>query len=200
MQLSYSLLLLRRRHCMSVLKTWNSWVNCMLTLKVSSCLPRMLVLESRKSSCSISIFRSWETSTRLLSDSLKYSLRTKDLCSLKKLQIDLPNFINNSIKKRRSQLFQPRNLAQQKNKKYSLLWKQILKTKAKTLLSTLKLMRAFLEAYKCTLNLNSWIWVYHQEWKNLDKKSTRWLIDSFIEYIICFWCYILGANDTFKEI
>jgi len=93
----------------------------MLTLKVSSCLPRMLVLESRKSSCSISIFRSWETSTRLLSDSLKYSLKTKDLCSLKRLQIDLPSFINNSIKKKKSQLFQPKNLAQQKNKKYLLL-------------------------------------------------------------------------------
>src|SRR5438067_740073 len=71
-----------------ILYRGNSQMNCTGTQKVSNSLQRMQVWVLEKLDSSINLFKKLENSVQLQSDSLKFLLKTRDLCSLRMLLIN----------------------------------------------------------------------------------------------------------------
>ena len=142
----------------------------------------MLVLVSEKLDNSMKDYRISENSVQWHSDSLKSLLKTKDLCSFKKLLKSTLSFTNNSTKKKKLLLSLHTHSAQMNKDKFYQLWKPILKMQAKNLWLNSKLMKQLLVDFKCTLSLNSWTWVSHPVSTNLARRFKRWLIDCHISF------------------
>ena len=163
MPLSFSPLHLQSKHSIMCTKTWDSWVNSILTQKVSNSSQKMQVWELEKSGNSINHSKNLETSAQLPSDSLKFLLKTKDLCSLRMLPTNTWNFINNSTKKKKSQSSQQPSFQVTNKLKFYQPWRRTPRIKAKSSCLNSRKTNPSWVVSKCTLNPNSWSWVFNQD-------------------------------------
>lgn len=104
MLLYFSPLLLWMKLCTLSMRILYIFNNFMKILSHSSFSPKMLVLDLKKSKCSMSHYKVLVHSIHWLSNSWKFWLRIRDLSILALLLRDIKDFINNLIKKKRSQL------------------------------------------------------------------------------------------------
>jgi len=115
-----------RKLYMKFTKISHILLNFIVIVKLLRCSLRMLAMELRKLLLLINLWKMLEVSIQSHSGSLKFLVKTKDLCSLNWLLRSISNSTNNSTRKKRLQSSLLLNSINHRREEYLHLWRKIL--------------------------------------------------------------------------